>query len=222
MSVGANVEKFLTGLEKPLKLNEMRTMKEGNYSKFRGILSDPQQLGDPVMKIMMEHKDEFFSKEVFDLVYQGFWDLYTFKPAAPDVSAKKLQQWITHVQLSIPDDQVEATEEQEAPEPSTLKALVRIRIPLQRPEPELDEDGNPKEQAEIPDSELQEITPDDKTAVVQPISGEHRIWVIHQHAQRLIRAEIAREMRRIVPELSSIDLDDFVFKIEKEAVKFED
>lgn len=29
-------------------------------------------------------------------------------------------------------------------------------------------------------------------------------------------------MRRIVPELNNIDLDDFQFKIEKEAVKFED
>lgn len=150
-----------------------------------------------------------FEKEVFDLVYQGFWDLYTFKPAPGDLSAKKMQQWITRIQLSVPDDQIEATEEQAAPEQAALKALVRIRIPLQRPEPELDEDGNPKEQQEVPESELQEIIPDDKAAVIQPITGEYSIWVIHQHAQRLIRQEIAKEMRRIIPELNNIDLDDF-------------
>lgn len=78
----------------------------------------------------MEGKTNFFEKEVFDLVYQGFWDLYTFKPMPAELSAKKLQTWITKIQLSIPDDQIEVTDEQEAPEPSTLKALVRIRIPL--------------------------------------------------------------------------------------------
>lgn len=53
MSVGVNVENFLLGLEKPMKLNEMRTMKEANYDKFRSVLSDPEQLGDPVLKILM-------------------------------------------------------------------------------------------------------------------------------------------------------------------------
>lgn len=86
----------------------------------------------------------------------------------------------------------------------------------------MDEDGNMKEPEKVPESELQEIIPEDKAAVIQPISGEYSVWVIHQHAQRLIRQEIAKEMRRIVPELNNIDLDDFQFKIEKEAVKFED
>lgn len=208
MSVGANFEKFLNGLERPLKLNEMRSMKEGNYEKFREILSDSKQLGDPVLKIIMEEKDKFFDKDVFDLVYQGFWDLYTFKPAPGELGVKKMIQWITRIQLSVPDDQIEATEEQEAPEPSSLKALVRIRIPLQQPEPELDEDGNPKDEIP-PRSEWIEIIPDDKTPVVQTIVNEQRIWVIHQHAQRLIRQEIAKEMRRNIPELSSIDVDDF-------------
>lgn len=90
MSVGANFESFLLGLEKPLKLNEMRTMKEGNYDKFRSIISDPEQLGDPVLKILMKEKNNMFEKEVFDLIYQGFWDLYTFKPAPGDLSAKKM------------------------------------------------------------------------------------------------------------------------------------
>ena len=36
--------------------------------------------------------------EIFNLVYEGFWDLYTFKPRG-DQSAKKLQQWITKINL---------------------------------------------------------------------------------------------------------------------------
>ena len=38
--------------------------------------------------------------DVFDLVYEGFWDLYTLKPKVKDVSAKKLQQeWIKKINL---------------------------------------------------------------------------------------------------------------------------
>jgi len=33
--VGPAVENFLKSLEKPLALNEMRVMKEANYTKFR-------------------------------------------------------------------------------------------------------------------------------------------------------------------------------------------
>eukprot|EP00352_Strombidinopsis_acuminata_P005337 CAMPEP_0176350360 /NCGR_PEP_ID=MMETSP0126-20121128/9417_1 /TAXON_ID=141414 ORGANISM="Strombidinopsis acuminatum, Strain SPMC142" /NCGR_SAMPLE_ID=MMETSP0126 /ASSEMBLY_ACC=CAM_ASM_000229 /LENGTH=184 /DNA_ID=CAMNT_0017700333 /DNA_START=1578 /DNA_END=2132 /DNA_ORIENTATION=- len=184
-------------------------MKEGNYDKFRSIISDPEQLGDPVLKILMKEKNNMFEKEVFDLIYQGFWDLYTFKPAPGDLSAKKMNNGSLVSIFPVPDDQIEATDEQEAPEPASLKALVRIRIPLLRPEPEMDEDGNMKEPEKVPESELQEIIPEDKAAVIQPISGEYSVWVIHQHAQRLIRQEIAKEMRRIVPELNNIDLDDF-------------
>ena len=37
---------------------------------------------------------------MFDLVYEGFFDLYTFKPKCADVSAKKLQQWIQKIVLT--------------------------------------------------------------------------------------------------------------------------
>lgn len=35
MQVGRAVEQFLNTLEKPLQLNEMRVMKEANYTRFR-------------------------------------------------------------------------------------------------------------------------------------------------------------------------------------------
>ncbi len=62
--------------------------------------------------------------EVFDLVYNGFWDLYTFKPQIRDVSARKLQAWIQKIRLisgpdrSQPSDvaEGEAEEAEEAKE----------------------------------------------------------------------------------------------------------
>lgn len=41
LTVGHAIEDFLTSLEKPLTLNEMRVMREPNYSRFREIISDP-------------------------------------------------------------------------------------------------------------------------------------------------------------------------------------
>lgn len=40
--------------------------------------------------------------EVFNLIYEGFWDLYTFHPKCSDLSAKKLQQWIQKIELVVP------------------------------------------------------------------------------------------------------------------------
>jgi hypothetical protein len=38
--VGKCIEDFLTSLDKPLQLNEMRVMKEANYVRFRELLND--------------------------------------------------------------------------------------------------------------------------------------------------------------------------------------
>ena len=38
--------------------------------------------------------------EVFDLVYEGFWDLYTLKPVITDVSPKRLLAWIQKIKLT--------------------------------------------------------------------------------------------------------------------------
>lgn len=51
-TVGHEVEDFLTSLEKPLQLNEMRVMREPNYSNFRELLSDPAKWGDEVLQEM--------------------------------------------------------------------------------------------------------------------------------------------------------------------------
>jgi hypothetical protein len=36
---------------------------------------------------------------IFELAFEGFWDLYTFKPKTDGISAKKLQTWINKIRL---------------------------------------------------------------------------------------------------------------------------
>ena len=73
----------------PLNLNEMRTMKDANYIPFRQLITE--NLANPVLELLKTHSEYLgLDPEVFDLVYEGFWDLYTFHPQCPDLSAKKL------------------------------------------------------------------------------------------------------------------------------------
>lgn len=73
-------EDFLLSLSTPLALNQMRTMKEPNYSNFRKIIS--KHIGNPVLQLIRDNQEDLgLDPEIFKLVYEGFWDLYTFKPA---------------------------------------------------------------------------------------------------------------------------------------------
>lgn len=57
-------------------------------------------MGNPVLQLIKENQQALgLDPDVFDLVYEGFWDLYTFKPKVADISAKKLSQWITKISL---------------------------------------------------------------------------------------------------------------------------
>ena len=40
-----------------MQLNEMRNMKEPNYSKLRAILRDTTQYGDRVLRFLAEHSE---------------------------------------------------------------------------------------------------------------------------------------------------------------------
>ena len=105
--MGKAVETFLNTLDKPLQLNEMRVMKESNYQKFRSILSDPALMGDEVLALLSETAGKGdiigISKEVFDMVYEGFWDLYCKKPhASAELPAKKLEGFLSKVKLVVP------------------------------------------------------------------------------------------------------------------------
>ena len=103
MQVDYRYEKFLNGLANPLQLNEMRTMRADNYDTLRKILSS--FLGSPVLRLIKDNQHHLdLDPDVFSLVYEGFWDLYTFHPVVRDISAKKLQTWIQKIKLSSTPD----------------------------------------------------------------------------------------------------------------------
>lgn len=120
MQVDARFEKFLASLQPPLALNEMRTIKKEHiYSDMRKILAN--FMGSPILRLMKDNCEKLeMDPEIFDLVYNGFWDLYSFHPEIRDVSARKLQAWILKIKLSSGPDRtppaVEGQEEEKAPE----------------------------------------------------------------------------------------------------------
>jgi hypothetical protein len=72
-------EKFLQNLKVPMQLNEMRTMKEPNYTQLRELLRSTYQ--GKIMKILHDNADHLgLDHEVFELVFEGFWEIYTFHP----------------------------------------------------------------------------------------------------------------------------------------------
>lgn len=73
-------------------------MKQPQYDIVRSILS--KYMGSPILRLIKDNQEALdMDPEVFDLVYEGFWDLYTFKPCLQDISARKLQTWIQKIKL---------------------------------------------------------------------------------------------------------------------------
>ena len=100
MMVSQHFENFLLGLEKPMKLNEMRIMKEPNYSLFRQLIRDPNRMGDPILRILSKNIESLgISKNSFNIIYEGFWDLYCKKPASSELNVRKLEGWIGRINL---------------------------------------------------------------------------------------------------------------------------
>ena len=97
--VDAKFEKFLNSLPTPLELNNIRTLKEEKYVQFRQLIA--RHTGSPLLKLIKHNAEALdLDPDVFDLAYEGFWDLYTLRPKVKDVSAKKLQQeWIKKINL---------------------------------------------------------------------------------------------------------------------------
>jgi lauroyl/myristoyl acyltransferase len=124
-------------------------MKEPNYSQLRSLISATKQ--GKVLQIMHDYSGDLgLDPEVFDMVFEGFWDIYTFKPRVLDVSGKKMVTWIPKVNLRVNKTTAKVEEPEEGDEENSanaeiekLNAIVRIRIPKKQPEQEEDEDGNP-------------------------------------------------------------------------------
>jgi len=50
---------------------------------------------------------------VYDLVYEGFWDLYCKKPLTPELSVKKMEGFITRFRLMTDITGLEVNNEEE-------------------------------------------------------------------------------------------------------------
>lgn len=54
-------------------------MKQDKYDQLRTLLSN--FMGSPVLRIIKDNMAALdLDPDVFNLVYEGFWDLYTFHP----------------------------------------------------------------------------------------------------------------------------------------------
>jgi hypothetical protein len=179
-------------------------MKESNYQKFRSILSDPSQFGDEVLALMSEHAEALgLSKEAFNMVYEGFWDLYCKKPhASSEIQAKKLEGFLNKVKLIAPpqDTQDEEGNVTQSATKLPLKAIIRIRIPLIRPKPhevddEVPEDaegGEEKKGESVPnssraDQEHQQLSthPDEDQSTFKESAFEDKVLMINPVASDL-------------------------------------
>lgn len=236
MVVGHAYLKFITGLEKPMKLNEMRNMKEPNYSKIREILRDPSLYGDRILARIAEGCEKLgMSANSYHMVHEGFWDLYCKKPATTDLTSKKLDGWVNFINMKVPH--WEAPEEDSGEPPSyglPVKAVARIRIPLKKmeppeegEEPEVDaksaKSGKSGKSAKKVKEEPvpEEIEPEDKIQAIPTQGDQYQIFVLHQHAQRLLRESIAKEFKDYLPDLAALDEEEMLTTVEKEAEQFE-
>ena len=114
MQTDARFEIFLNSLAQPLQLNEMRSnMKGENYPMMRKLLSN--FLGSPILRLIKDNQEALdMDPEVFNLVYEGFWDLYTIRDnQLRDVSARKLQAWIAKIKLTSGPDRSPPADAQE-------------------------------------------------------------------------------------------------------------
>lgn len=238
--VSKTFENFYASLAQPMKLNEMRSIKEPNYSKIREIVRDPKFYGDPIMKQLAINSEALgISFNTYHLIMESFWDLYFKKPASPDLNSKKLATFINNFNLTVykysVDPEAEAVKDEDNEE-LPVKAVVRVRIPFKRPdipaegEDQLDEAASANIEAKSAKSkksnkkeedELEEIDFEDKVLKVPTSSDSYRIYVVHQVAQRLYREQIAREFKEYLNELAILDEDEMLNTVEKEAELYE-
>jgi len=186
---------MLSNLKVPLELNQMRTMKEPNLSAFRELIRSKS--GGQVMNLIRDNQEALeLEPGIFDLAFEGFWDLYTFKPQVEGITAKKLQTtWLPKIKLQVnestgvppapkaaadgeepPAEDGEANEGSEPYDP--IAAVVRVRIAKKLPEPVEDEEGNMVEQ-EVNEKELEEVPIDDKCLQITTHNDGQNIFVIN-------------------------------------------
>ena len=170
MNVDWRFEALLKGLGggRPLALNQMRQMKPIKHDELRNIIRN--HMADPVLQLIKENQKELgMDPDVFNIVFEGFWDLYCHWPKIDDLKQSQLKGFISRFVLQVDPDNpapaegempveqtpadlaAEANEiksslvsekaEEEVKNNFQLDAIVRIRIPKKQPEPEYSDGG---------------------------------------------------------------------------------
>jgi hypothetical protein len=139
------------------------------------------------------------------MVYEGFWDIYCKKPATTDWTAKKLAGWENNVNLRLPQSRpfeasgapAEGEEESELPMGKECKAIVRVRVPMEKvPEPNEEEDaksqgthtarshksGKSGKSSKKPEAPKEIADIEDRVLGVNPQGDTYQIQVVHQYA----------------------------------------
>lgn len=117
-------------------------MKDEAYKTLRTLLRTPEKFGDKVLGDFAAEAEKIgISANVFNTVWEGFWDLYYKRPVADTgLNTKKFEGWINNINLSVPKYGAPVPEPAEGEEPEAptvapdTKAVVRIRIPFEEPE----------------------------------------------------------------------------------------
>lgn len=100
IQVAPEYEIFLHNLLVPLELNQIRTMKEFKYVAARELLR--KNCGGIVMELIAKNRALLgIAPGVFNLVYEGFWDLYCLKSEAKELKPKRLQNWTKKIKLIV-------------------------------------------------------------------------------------------------------------------------
>lgn len=78
-------------------------MKEPNYTKFRELIRTPRLMGNPTLKAIALKAEEIgISLNAYNMVHEGFWDLYCKKPfPSTGITTKKLDGFINLVNLKL-------------------------------------------------------------------------------------------------------------------------
>ena len=123
----------------------------------------------------------------------------------------------------------------ELPDAPALRAIVRIRIPLQKDEPPAEgEDGaeaaedqpstSHKQEEKKEDKAQQEIEWADQVVPIQTQAegGAYQVYVLHQLPQRLLRQTIVSAFRNFLSkELDGINEEEMMLQVESEAEEIE-
>lgn len=98
----------------------MRTMKDHKYEECRELLR--KHSGGIVINLLRNNQEALgLEPGIFDLVFEGFWDVYTFKPKNIEVAPRKLLTWIQKIKLQVNES---------------------TGVPARASAPQVDEEGN--------------------------------------------------------------------------------